>query len=167
MRRGLSSLLAALGGVALLTGGHDVLRGVPGVKGLAQGAVDASVDSELRFFAAWYAVAGVLMLRAARAPEREGATVRLLSAGWLLAALGRVLSLRAAGRPHALYRSLMGAEFAITGVLIPWQRAVEQLARSQPRRPDPPGNARSVPAGRTARRGPWWPARRAAPPAAR
>lgn len=133
MRRGLSAVLAGLGGVAILAGSHDVLRGALGVRGTRTTPVDPSLDSELRFFAAWYVVAGALMVRAARAPEREGSAVRLISAGWFVAALGRLLSLRSAGRPHELYVALTAAELVIAGGLVPWQQRVERAAQGDQR----------------------------------
>ena len=127
MRRGLGAALGVMGCVATVAGGYGVARGAAGVTG-REGPLDASVDSELRFFSAWYAAAGLGMLHAARAPERAGAAVRLLSAGWLLAAVGRLLSVRSVGRPHNLYLGLTGVELAIPVVVLPWQRAVERAA---------------------------------------
>jgi hypothetical protein len=119
--RRLRLLLAATGTVATLAGGSGVLRGLAGVSGRGADGTDASTDSELRFFAAWYAVGGAAMLRAARQPEPDPATVRLVAGGWLLAAAGRVLSLRAAGRPHPLYLGLTAAEVAIPTALWRWR----------------------------------------------
>jgi hypothetical protein len=99
-----------------------VLRGAGGV--LEGGPVSANVDSEVRFFASWYAVLGVLVLKAARRPESEAAVVRACGAGFLLAAVGRVLSMRSAGRPHWLFRVLTGVELAVPVVIVPWQRRV-------------------------------------------
>jgi hypothetical protein len=69
------------------------------------------------------------MLRAARAPEHHGVLVRAISAGWLAAATGRVLSRRAVGPPDPLYRRLTVAEFVIPAVLVGWQRAVARAAQ--------------------------------------
>lgn len=130
MRQGLRLALSGLGVLACVAGAHDVVRGVPGVRHASAASPDASVDSELRFFAAWYAVAGVALLRAARAPERHGDVVRLTAGGSLLAAAGRALSHRTIGAPHPLYTRLMAAEVAIPAVLLAWQRAVEQRTGS-------------------------------------
>jgi hypothetical protein len=117
VRRGLRPLLGATGAVAVLAGTHDVVCGVAGVRGRRSGPVDPSLDSELRFFAAWYVVAGAMMLRAARERVPEPVTVRLLSAGWLLAAVGRLVSIRAAGPPDPLYRRLAAVEVGISALL--------------------------------------------------
>lgn len=61
-----------------------------------------------------------------RRPQREATTVRVISAGWVGAALGRALSMRAVGRPHPLYHGLMVAELTIPTLLVRWLRAVER-----------------------------------------
>jgi hypothetical protein len=99
-----------------------VLRGAAEVTG--GGPVSARVDSEYRFYAAWYPVMGVLLLRAARAPEREAVVVRAVGAGFFTAACGRVLSLRSLGPPNTLQKVLMAVEFAIPVVIVPWQAQV-------------------------------------------
>lgn len=125
MRRRLQILLGAVGAVAAIAGTHTVARGTGGVTGRLAPSGDASVDSELRFFAAWYVIAGIVMMRAARKPEYEAATVRLVSCGWAIAAAGRLLSLKASGRPHPLYSALTGAEVAIAACLGWWVRGGE------------------------------------------
>jgi hypothetical protein len=77
----------------------------------------ASLDSELRFYAAWYAVAGVLMHRAANDETLDRALRPLIAAGWGTAALSRVLSVRRAGLPDPLFLALGGAEVALAAVL--------------------------------------------------
>ena len=125
-RRGLATTLRVLGAGATAIAVSDLVRGAGR---LTSAPVPADVDSELRFGSAWYAVGGVLMFRSARRPEAERATIELVSAGWLLAALGRVLSIRTHGRPSPLYVGLLAAEVAIPTVLVPWQRRVEAAAR--------------------------------------
>lgn len=77
----------------------------------------ASLDSELCFYAAWYAVAGWLMHRAANDEALDRAVRPLIAAGWGTAALSRVLSVRRAGRPDPLFLALGGAEVALPAVL--------------------------------------------------
>ena len=127
--QGLSRLLRVLGAGATAIAVHDIARGlsrVPADGERPAGRDGASVDSELRFGSAWYAVAGLLMFRAGGAPEEQGPVVRIVSAGWLLAAVGRMLSIKARGRPHPIFLVLMALEIVIPGVLLPWQRAVER-----------------------------------------
>ena len=130
-RRGLGWALAVLGTIALVFGGLGVLTGASGV--LDGGKVSANVDSELRFYAAWYAVAGVVMLGAARHVERDGRLVRAVCAAFFIAACGRVIALVTVGAPHPLFLALMAAEFAIPAIVVPWQAAVARGAVPGPR----------------------------------
>lgn len=100
---------------------------------------DANVDSEYRFHAARYPISGVLLVRAAG--------VRAFSAGLLLAASGRTLSVRKLGPPNALQRVLMALEFAIPAVIVPWQAAVAREHRSG----DTPAESGTSETGRRAR----------------
>lgn len=77
----------------------------------------ASLDSELRFYAVWYGVAGVLMHRAATDEGLDRMLGPILTVGWGAAALSRVLSLRRTGRPDGLFLALGGAEAALATVL--------------------------------------------------
>ena len=123
-RSQLQGTLTAIGGVAALAGASGVLRGAAEVVG--GGPVSARVDSEYRFYAAWYAVFGVLALRAARDPERHSVLVQATSAGFATAALGRALSWRRLGPPNTLQKALLAIELAIPTVIIPWQAAAGQ-----------------------------------------
>jgi hypothetical protein len=135
MRQGLQVVLTALGAVAVVFGGLTVLAGAGGV--VDGGRVSASVDSELRFYAAWYLGAGVLMLRSVRRVEAEGSLIRLIGAVFLIAAAARVLSMVALGTPHPLFLALMVIEFAIPVVIVPWQGAVARRAVEEPAEPGP------------------------------
>ena len=126
MRRGLQVVMTIIGVVAVTAGAFSVIAGVRSVAGAADAT--ASVDSELRFYAAWYVVAGVLAFRAARRVEAEATIVRLIAAGFFLAGCGRVVSLVAVGRPHAVALVLMVIELALPFVLIPWQATVARRA---------------------------------------
>jgi hypothetical protein len=121
-RRALQAVLGAIGTVATVAGSSAVAQGAANV--LHGGEVTPNVDSEFRFYASWYAIFGVLLLRAARRPESETAVVRAAAAGFLVAAIARLLSRRAVGRPHALFSVLTALEFGVPIVLIPWQRRV-------------------------------------------
>ena len=121
-RTGLVALLATLGVVATFEGTRGVVQGARQV--VAGGPVSANVDSEYRFYSAWYAVLGVLLLGAARRPEHETRLVRACAGGFLLAGSGRLLSARTAGPPHPLQRALMAVELVLPAVLVPWQARV-------------------------------------------
>ncbi len=130
-RRTLQALLRIIGTVATLAGLRGVFQGAGEVPG--GGLVSANVDSEYRFYASWYPIMGVLLLRAARRPETDTAMIRAGAAGYLLAATARGLSIRSHGLPHRSQRLLMGLELLIPAVLIPWQSKVAAAGLPKPR----------------------------------
>jgi predicted anti-sigma-YlaC factor YlaD len=121
-RSGLVALLTAIGAVATVEGVRGVVQGTRQVPG--GGGAPATVDSEYRFYSAWYAVLGVLLLGAARRPEQEARLVRAGAGGFLTAAAGRLLSIRTAGPPSAPQRALLADELVLPPVLIGWQARV-------------------------------------------
>ena len=78
---------------------------------------NANVDSELRFYAGWYVVAGLVMRRAAADGALDRALRPSIESGWLLGAVGRAASARASGRPDRLFQVLAAAE-ALLGVVL-------------------------------------------------
>jgi hypothetical protein len=146
-RRGLQLTLAGLGTIAVVFGLQGVCTGVAGVLDRPRESGSATdelgeweppatvasrnVDSEMRFFAAWYAGGGVLLLRSARRPETEAAMIRGLCGVLLVSASGRLISMVRVGAPHPLFRFLMGVEFAIPAVIVPWQARVARHAAPQ------------------------------------
>jgi hypothetical protein len=121
-RRGLQTVLRLIGAVAAVEGARGVLQGTDQV--IQGGRPSANVDSEYRFYSSWYCVLGLLLLRGARRPEVASTTVRATGAGFLMAACGRLLSMRSRGQPHPTQKLLMGVEFAIPAVIVPWQASV-------------------------------------------
>lgn len=116
------SALRTAGAVALAAATHQMATGVRGVRGAdaPRPAVvgDRSVDSELRFYAAWYGVAGAAMVMASRDSEADRVLAPLLASGWAASAGARLLSLRAVGRPDPLFLALAGVEAALAAVLV-------------------------------------------------
>ena len=114
--------LGALGVVVAGAGARGVLRGAREVAGPTP--VPAAVDSEYRFYAAWYLLNGVTLMGAASQPRAARREVRLFSLGLWTAAAGRLLSLRQAGRPGRGQLGLLGVELALPLVLLRWQARV-------------------------------------------
>ena len=121
-RRGLQVVLAGLALIAIGFGGLAVLTGTAVIPGA--GSPGPNVDSELRFYAAWYVAGGVALLRVARRPESEAAVLHLLCAALLLGAAGRVVSWVSVGRPSATFIVLLAIEIAIPVIVLPWHRRV-------------------------------------------
>jgi hypothetical protein len=121
-RRGLQLFLVILGLVALIAGALAMLFGAGLVPDA--GAVSANVDSEMRFFATWYAVAGFVLLRAAPKVESQTTLIRTVAAAVFVAGCTRILSLIVVGKPDPQFLVLMAIELALPFVLVPWQSAV-------------------------------------------
>ena len=122
VRHGLQLLLVVLAAVAITAGGLTVLTG--GSMILGGGDIPPGVDSELRFYAAWYVGVGLLMLWTAPRVESATLAVRAVCGVLLLAAAGRIISVMQVGRPPDVYLWLLGVELAVPLVLLPWQALV-------------------------------------------
>jgi hypothetical protein len=98
------------GAVATAAGLHTVLAGAKSLPG--EQRPDATVESELRFYAAFYVGYGLVALRVAPSAERDTAAVRALAGILGLAGIARAGAWLSAGRPHLLQRALLAVELA-------------------------------------------------------
>ena len=122
IKRGLQVFLGVLGTVALVFGSLTMIVGASNIPGGDE--VSASVDSELRFHAAWYAVIGALLLLAIRRLEESTRLVRAVGVGVFFAGCSRIISIAAIGRPATTYIVLMVIELLLPFVVIPWHALV-------------------------------------------
>lgn len=121
-RRALQVLLSLVGMVMFVFGVVPMVFGADSI--LGAGAFTASLDSEVRFFGAWYAAAGVVVLRAVPRVEFETTVIRAVAAVFFMAGSARLLSLIVVGEPHPVTLVLMVVELALPFVIIPWQASV-------------------------------------------
>lgn len=114
--------LRILAVVPIVAGAATVLFG----SGIIPGAErpGASVESELRFYGAWWIGAGLFLLSLAPRIEERGRELQVFAALLVLGAAGRVIALLDDGRPHAQFLVLMGLEIVVAGALVAWQRRV-------------------------------------------
>ncbi len=103
-------------------------RSVPGVAG----AVPANIDNEVRFFGAWYAIAGVFILRAIRRDELTPWLIRGVAATLFAAASARLLGWATVGRPTSFQLFLLAIEYALSVVLVVWQLGLSRRWESNP-----------------------------------
>lgn len=104
--------------LAVLTGATCVAIGLYHVVGgpetvFGGGEVNASTDSQERFFAGLFAVYGVAWIWVARLSPIPGIAIRLLAAGLLAGGLGRVVSLIDRGQPHPFWIAMLVVEIAV------------------------------------------------------
>lgn len=127
-RRLFQAFLVVLGGVMVAAGLATVLLGAGSVVGV--GEVTPEVDSEMRFYAVWYAVAGAGVLRAVPRVESSATLVRMVATAFFIAGCARALSWLTVGRPHPFALVLMVIELVLPVVIVPWQASMGEAGSS-------------------------------------
>jgi hypothetical protein len=125
-RAGTRTLRAALyvgGLIATAAGGHTAIAGARSLPG--EDLATPALESELRYYAAFYAAFGLATLRVASRAEPAPGAVRALAAVLFGGGVARAGGWIAAGRPHALQRALLAVELAAPPALLAWQRRIE------------------------------------------
>jgi hypothetical protein len=105
--------------VATAAGLHTVIAGARSVAG--QGVANPALESELRFYAAFYVAYGLVALRVAPRAERDTGAVRGLAGALFLAGLARAGGWLAVGRPHRIQRGLLLIELAVPPAIVACQ----------------------------------------------
>lgn len=121
-RHALRGLLRAGGIVAIGAGLDTIVRGARSVIG--EGTANAAVESELRFYSAFYVAYGLAVLRVAPRADRDPAAVRAAAGTLFLAGVGRAGGWAAAGRPTPVQRALLAIELAAPPLVTAWQARV-------------------------------------------
>lgn len=116
----LRAVLTAGGAIATAAGLHTVAAGARSVPGRQE--ANAAVESELRFYGAFYAAYGLAMLRVAPRAQSEPGGVRAIAGALLLAGLARAGGWVAAGAPHPTQRALLAVELALPPAILALQR---------------------------------------------
>lgn len=99
---------------------HTVVAGARSIAG--QQPANAAIESELRFYAAFYVAYGLAVLRVAPRADKEAGAVRALAGALLLAGLARAGGWVAVGRPHGFQRALLAIELTAPAPVVAWQR---------------------------------------------
>lgn len=131
LRRSLQVFLTILGLVAIAAGLSTALFGATTVAGVDEAS--PAVDSEMRFFAVWYAAAGAALLRAIPRIEARAALIRGVGVAFFIAGCARLLSWVGVGRPPTVAVVLMVIELALPFIVIPWHVAVARRAHRRVR----------------------------------
>ena len=118
----LRAILTVIGITATLTGIVAVLTGSSGQVGGAQAS--ASVESELRFFAAFWIAYGAAALYVAPRALREIHAVRALALFLFLGGVARGIAWIADGRPHTLFVVLLALELLLPPAVLLLQRSI-------------------------------------------
>jgi hypothetical protein len=125
-RRNLQRTIVGFAVVAIVTGTLTVFFGTAVIP--RGGSATASVESELRFYGAWYLGAGLFLASLARRIEHRAFELRMVSLLLVLGGVGRILAIADAGWPHPLFIVLLALELLLPPVLVVWQWRVSRLA---------------------------------------
>ena len=104
------SLVAILTGVNVLVGGAEAIPG-------ASGAVEATVDNELRFFSVFWLAYGGFCFWVARNIQEQSFFVPFIALVFFLGGVGRLVSTLVIGTPASILIPAMILEFVIPVVL--------------------------------------------------
>ena len=118
----LRAIFVLIGLTATLTGIFVVLTGSSGQVDGAQAA--PSVESELRFFAAFWIAYGAAALYVAPRAVREIHAVRALALFLFLGGIARAVAWIADGRPHPLFVILLALELLLPPLILLLQRSI-------------------------------------------
>jgi hypothetical protein len=126
---GLRAAFYAGGTVATGAGLHTVIAGARSLP--RQRRANPTLESELRYYAAFYVAYGLALLRVAPRADRDAPAVRALAGALFLAGLARAGGWRAAGPPHPLQRVLLLAELGLPPAVLAWQARLSGDTRLQ------------------------------------
>ncbi len=122
MRRALQIWLTVFGLVCVAIALSHLFFGTRTIIGA--GPVDATVDSDMRFYALLFAAYGAAYVWAARDVVRHAQLIELLGVLFALGGFSRLLALADTGRPHWFYLLMIPVELVIPVVNHLWLRAV-------------------------------------------
>jgi hypothetical protein len=86
------------------------------------------VESELRFYSAFYVAYGLMVLRTAKRADSDPSAVRGLAGALFLGGLGRAGAWLTAGKPHPLQRALLAIELAAPPLVVAEQARLRSSA---------------------------------------
>ena len=118
-RKALRAVFYGVGAVATTAGLHTMLAGARSVPG--RPPANAAMESELRFYAAFYVAYGLTALRVAGRADRDTASARALAGALFLAGAGRAGAWLTTGRPTTAQLALLAIELGGPPPLVLWQ----------------------------------------------
>lgn len=87
-------------------------------------AFTAVIDSEMRFYAIWYVVTGLVLWRASDSPSEQTWIIRVVGIAFFTAGCARALSWVWVGAPHWTQAALLSIELVFPFIILPWQAAM-------------------------------------------
>ncbi|MGH2953078.1 MAG: DUF4345 domain-containing protein [Solirubrobacterales bacterium] len=112
------------GAVATGAGLHSAVLGARSLPG--QDLANPALESELRYYAVFYAAFGSMALQVAPRADSDPAAVRGLAATLFLAGLARAGGWLAAGRPPGFQCALLAIELGAPAPIVAWQARLQR-----------------------------------------
>jgi hypothetical protein len=119
MRKTLQALLALFGVVDIAIALAHIVIGPASIPGSVP--VNATMDSEDRFYAVLFAAYGVALLWCVRDIERKSAVVYFLMATFFVGGLARLVSIATVGLPNAFFIAMTIVELVLP-LLFAWMQ---------------------------------------------
>ncbi len=116
MKRILQAVLYGLGVVVIVVALTHIALGQSWIPGTLP--VNATLDSEHRFYATIFLFVGIVILWAARDPVTRRDPIRFLALAFFMGGLARIVSISAFGLPHPLIIGLLVAELVLPPVIV-------------------------------------------------
>jgi len=116
MKLVLTGILYLISLVALVTGLNVIIFGAASIPGSA-GAVEATVDNELRFFAVFWLAYGGFCFWVAKNIVEQNYFIPVIASVFFLGGLGRLISMLTIGSPASILIPAMFLEFFIPIVI--------------------------------------------------
>ena len=107
------------GAVATAAGLHTAIAGARSLPGDQRAGPE--VESELRYYGAFYCAYGLAVLSMASRADRDATAVRAVAGSLFLAGLARAGGWAAAGRPHPVQQALLAIELGAPPAVLVWQ----------------------------------------------
>ncbi len=131
MRKSSQAFLGLFGVTTILIASLHMVLGPSAIPGAVP--VNATMDSEDRFYATLFAAYGVALLWCIRDIERKSMVVYVLALVFFVGGLARLVSMAAVGLPNNFFIAMTTLELLIPFVMALLQWRVSKTANSQPR----------------------------------
>ena len=134
MKKSFQVFLGLFGGIAIIIASLHVVLGPYAIPGSVP--VNATMDSEDRFYATLFAAYGAALLWCIEDVERRSRRVYFLAATFFVGGLARVVSMLAVGPPNTFFIAMTILELVIPAFMAFMQSRISEAAR-------PPGDGAS------------------------
>ena len=122
MKKSFQIFLAVFGATCIAIAAMHIALGPAAIPGSIP--VNATLDSEDRFFATLFGAYGVALLWCVKGIEGKSAVVRFLALTFFIGGISRLVSMGEVGLPHPFFVAMTVLELLIPGVMVFMQRRI-------------------------------------------